>query len=132
MQSLSIKNIEAESHPEIKRLFWFLFGGTRGGPARIKIISKLRNKPSNKNQLSKDLGVDYKGIEHHMKNLEKNNIVTKFGGNYGTTYFVSTLFEQEESVFDEIVSKLKKFGDNKSMNTTTAQRYDFTQQEIWI
>ncbi len=40
--------------------------------------------------------------------LEKNNLVTKVGNNYGVTYFPSVLFEDGEAVFDEIVSKLKK------------------------
>lgn len=110
MQAITIKNIEAKTHPETKRLFWFQFAGTRGGLTRSKIISYLRNHPSNKNQLSKDLGLDYKGIVHHLNTLDKNNLVTKVGGNYGATYFVSPLFEEGEPVFDEIVNKLKKIG----------------------
>ena len=112
MQALTIRTIETKTHPETKRLFWFLFVGTRGGATRIRIISHLRNKPSNKNQLSQDLGLDYKAIEHHMKSFEKNNLVTKVGGKYGATYFVSALFEETESVFDEIITKInskKKF-----------------------
>jgi len=110
MQTLTIRSIEAKSHPQTKGLFWYLFVGTRGGPNRVRIISQLRNKPSNKNQLSQDLGLDYKGIEHHMKTLEKNNLVTKMGTKYGVVYFVSQLFEEGEAVFDEIVAKLKKVG----------------------
>jgi len=110
MQSLTIQTIEAKSHPQTKMLFWYLFVGTKGGSTRARIILQLRNRPSNKNQLSQDLGMDYKGIEHHMKTLEKNNLVTKIGQKYGATYFVSPLFEEGESVFDEIVSKLMKRG----------------------
>jgi hypothetical protein len=32
------------------------------------------------------------------------------GGKYGATYFVSALFEENVSVFDEIVDKLRKIG----------------------
>ena len=110
MQQITIRSIKAESHPETKALFWHLFVGTRGGSTRVRIIAQLKNKPSNKNQLSLDLGIDYKGIEHHLKTLETNNIVTKFGAKYGTTYFVSPLFEESEGIFDEIVEKLKKIG----------------------
>ncbi|MEE9535362.1 MAG: winged helix-turn-helix domain-containing protein [Nitrosopumilaceae archaeon] len=110
MQTLTIRSIEAKSHPQTKGLFWYLFVGTRGGQNRVRIISQLRNKPSNKNQLAQDLGIDYKGIEHHMKTLEKNNLVTKIGTKYGATYFVSQLFEEGEAVFDEIVAKLTKQG----------------------
>ena len=109
MKALTVKNIEAKSHPQTKGLFWFLFVG-RGGHNRVRIITQLRNKPSNKNQLSQDLGLDYKGIEHHIKTLEKNNLLTKIGTKYGVTYFVSQLFEEGEAVFDEIVTKLKKVG----------------------
>jgi len=62
------------------------------------------------NQLAQDLDIDYKGIEHHLNTLEENNLVTKFGGKYGATYFVSPLFEEAEALFDEIVTKLKKVG----------------------
>ena len=110
MQTLTIRSIEAKSHPQTKGLFWYLFVGTRGGQNRVRIISQLRNKPSNKNQLSQDLGLDYKGIEHHIKTLEKNNLVTKMGTKYGVVYFVSQLFEEGEAVFDVIVAKLKKVG----------------------
>ena len=113
MQTLTIRSIEAKSHPETKELLWYLFVGTKGGRTRVRIISQLRNKPSNKNQLAKDLGMDYKGIEHHMKTLVENNLVTKVGTNYGATYFVSQLFEEGEAVFDEILFRLAKHGDDK-------------------
>ncbi len=110
MKTLTIRSIEAQSHPETKKLFWYLFVGTRGGPTRVKIISQLRNKPSNKHQLSKDLEIEYKSVDHHINTLEKNNLLTKMGEKYGATYFVSPLFEEAEPVFDEIVGKLKKTG----------------------
>ena len=111
MQTLTIRSIEAKSHPQTKGLFWYLFVGTRGGHNRVRIISQTRNKPSNKNQLAHDLGIDYKGIEHHLKTLEENNLVIKMGTKYGATYFVAPLFEEGEAVFDEIVAKLAKEGD---------------------
>ncbi len=112
MQTLTLRSIEAKSHPETKALLWYLFVGTKGGQTRVRVISQLRNKPSNKNQLAKVLGMDYKGIEHHIKVLEENNLVSKIGSNYGTTFFVSELFENEALVFDEIITKInsqKKF-----------------------
>jgi predicted transcriptional regulator len=113
MQAITIRSIKAQSHPETKGLFWYLFAGTRGGQNRARIISQIRDKPSNTNQLSKDLGLEYKGIQHHLNVLEKNNLIMKFGGNYGATYIVSPLFEEAELVFDEIVERLKKIGDAK-------------------
>ena len=110
MKALTVKNIETEIHPQTKNVFWFLFVGTRGGLNRVRIISQLRDRPSNKNQLSQDLALDYKGVEHHLKTLEQNNLVTKLGEKYGATYFISPLFEEAEALFDEIVNKLKKVG----------------------
>ncbi len=108
MKAITIKTLETKTHPETKKLFWFVFVATRGGMNRIKIISHLRNIPSNTHQLAISLGLDYKLVQHHMKNLEQNNLVTKVGSNYGATYFPSVLFEDGEAVFDEIIDKLNK------------------------
>lgn len=108
MQSLTIRAIETKTHPQTKMLFWFLFGSSRGATNRIKIISVIRKTSRNKNQLAEQLGIDYKVVERHLKTLEKNSLVTKVGGNYGATYFVSPLFEESKTDFDEIVGKLEK------------------------
>jgi len=94
--------------PSSKRLFWFLFAGSRGGLNRIKIVSILKETPLNANQLAKELGLDYKAIQHHIRVLEKNNIITKAGEKYGVTYFISTFLEVNMESFDEIVQKLGK------------------------
>ena len=107
MQTLKARTIEAKRHLQIKIVFWFLFVGSRGGTNRIRIMSVLRNRPRNKNQLATELGVDYKNIQHHIKILEENNLVKKIGNAYGVTYSVSAFFENNEIVFDEIVAKLR-------------------------
>ncbi len=107
MQTLKARTLKAKSHLQTKIVFWLLFVGSRGGTNRIRIISALRKRPRNRNQLATELGVDYKNIQHHIKILEKNNLVTKVGNNYGVTYCVSALFENSEIVFDEIVDKLQ-------------------------
>ncbi len=94
--------------PQTKRLFWFLFAGSRGGINRIKLVSILKEKPLNANQLAKEMGLDYKAIKHHIRVLEKNNIVTKAGEKYGVTYFISPFLEVNMESFDEIVQKLEK------------------------
>jgi len=107
MQTQSVRTIESHAHSEIIKLFWLLFVGSRGSKNRIKIMSSLRKIPSNRNQLSTELGIDYKAIQHHLKVLEKNNLVIKTGNHYGVVYCVSPLFENNEFVFDEIVYRLK-------------------------
>jgi len=77
-------------------------------------MSVLRNIPKNRYQLSVELDLDYKAIQHHLEVLEKNNLVIKTGNRYGLTFYVSVLFENNEIVFDEIIYRLKnreiKFG----------------------
>jgi len=63
--------------------------------------------PTNTHKLAKAMGLDYKAVQHHLRTLERNNLVTKVGSNYGVTYFPSVLFEDGEVIFDEIVAKLK-------------------------
>ena len=94
--------------PDAKRLLWFVFAASRGGLNRLKIISKLKENPLNINQLAKELGLDYKAIQHHIKVLEKNNMITKVGEKYGVTYFISTFLEVNMESFEEIERKLDK------------------------
>ena len=113
MRAITIRSIKTKTHPETKRLFWFFFAATRGGASRIRIISHLRIMPTNTHQLAKEMKLDYKAVQHHLKTLEQNNLVTRVGSNYGATYFPSVLFEDGEAVFDEIVSKLNQVSEKK-------------------
>ena len=92
----------------IKRVFWYVFAGTKGGLTRINIIDLLRNRPYNINQLSDELKMDYKTIQHHIKVLEDNKIITYEEKKYGTMYFTSQMFEQFKDAYEEIKNKLKK------------------------
>jgi len=94
--------------PDAKRLLWFVFAASRGGLNRLKIISKLNGNPLNTNQLAKELSLDYKAIQHHIKVLEKNNMITKVGEKYGITFFISTFLEVNMETFEEIERKLDK------------------------
>lgn len=94
--------------PDAKRLLWFIFAGSRGGLNRLRIISSLKEKPLNTNQLAKELDLDYKAIQHHIKVLEKNNLITKIGEKYGVTFFISTFLEVNMETFEEIATKLDK------------------------
>jgi predicted transcriptional regulator len=94
--------------PDAKRLLWFVFAGSRGGLNRLKIISKLKENSFNINQLAKELDLDYKAIQHHIRVLEKNNMISKVGEKYGITYFISTFLEVNMETFEEIEEKLDK------------------------
>ena len=94
--------------PYAKRLLWFVFTGSKGGLNRIRLISIIRKTPLNANQLAKELGLDYKAIQHHVNVLEKNNLITRVGEKYGAVFFISTFLEVNLETFDEIVTKLEQ------------------------
>jgi len=94
--------------PYAKRLLWFVFTGSKGGLNRIRLISIIRKTPLNANQLAKELGLDYKAIQHHVNVLEKNNLITRVGEKYGAIFFISTFLEVNLETFDEIVTKLEQ------------------------
>ena len=94
--------------PHTKRLLWFVFAGSRGGFNRFRMISALRENPMNANQLSKRLGLDYKAIQHHVRVLEKNNLVEREGERYNVACFISPFLEANMEAFDEIAGKLDK------------------------
>lgn len=94
--------------PDAKRLLWFVFTGSRGGLNRLKIISKLKENPFNINQLAKELSLDYKAVQHHIRVLEKNNMISKVGEKYNVNYFISTFLEVNMGIFEEIEGKLDK------------------------
>jgi DNA-binding transcriptional ArsR family regulator len=94
--------------PNAKRLFWFLFAGTRGGMNRISIMELLIQQPYNINQLAEIIKIDYKAIQHHIRVLEKNNLITSSGEKYGVLYFISNYFEVNIDAFKEVKSQMMK------------------------
>jgi DNA-binding transcriptional ArsR family regulator len=92
--------------PELRRLLWYLLGGTRGGATRAKIIRALRERPSNLNQLATNLSVQYRLVQHHIEVLKRNSLVTAAGEHYGMTYFLHPWLESHYDLFDEIARKL--------------------------
>lgn len=89
------------------RYFLYLFAGTQGWSPRINIVMLIREMPRNTNQLAEALGLDYKAIQHHLKILEKNNLVTRQGEKYGVMYFISQYLDSRFQEFLHVVDKLK-------------------------
>jgi predicted transcriptional regulator len=92
--------------PELRRLLWFLLGGSRGGLNRARIIIRLKDKPSNQNQLAGDLGLQYKAIQHHVRVLVRNSLLLGTGEKYGMTYSLSPWMESRFDIFLEVCKKL--------------------------
>lgn len=85
-----------------EKIVWWLLAGSRGGKNRYRIIRSLEDKPKNANQLAEKLNLDYKTVQYHLKKLEKNNIITTAGDQYGKTYFLSDAMEDKIEILDEI------------------------------
>ena len=92
----------------VKRLLWWLLAGSAGGMNRGRMLEELFKQPRNANDLSNVLKLDYKTVRHHLKVLEKNNLVTFTGSGYGQMYFPSDLLENNKAYFDEIWGKIGK------------------------
>ena len=95
-----------------RKLLLYLFTGTKGGYTRLKIIMNLETRPLNTHQLSKEMGLDYKAIQHHMRVLEKNNLVTKVGEKYGAIFHLSNFLEINIGALGEVIDRL-----DRKMNT---------------
>jgi len=87
----------------MKQLLWYLLAGTRGGETRCIIITHLLKKPSNANQLTTALKLDYKTIRHHLDVLEKNRLIMPINkGGYGAVFFLTPEFEAVKEDFSKI------------------------------
>lgn len=96
------------SDPDIIRILWFIFAGTRGGNNRIKILDLLLKNPLNINKISEELHLDYKTIQYHIDILDKNNLITKIGNKYGILYFISNNMQKNIESYLYIKKKLVK------------------------
>ena len=97
----------------MRHLFWYLLMGTRGGETRSHILLSIEERPKNAHQLAKDLRLDYKIIQHHLRMLEKHRMVQVINkGGYGAAYFLSPETEafakQEGRIWAQFGKKLIK------------------------
>ena len=92
--------------PELRRLLWYLLGGTRGGENRARIIRALRERPRNLHQLATDLSMQYNLVQHHVGVLKRNSLVSSVGEHYGMTWFLSPWLEGHFETFDAVARQL--------------------------
>ncbi len=59
----------------------------------------------NTNQLSNELDLDYKTVQHHLEMLEENDILTTQGGNYGRMYFLTDRMRQNLDILNEVAQR---------------------------
>ena len=116
-EKLKSKPESANHKPDrqTRKLLLFLFTGARGGFTRLRIVMLLLEKPYNTHQLSLELGLDYKAVQHHMKILEKNNLVSKIGEKYGAIFHISNFLEYNISALNEAIDKLDRKMNSKKV-----------------
>ena len=93
---------------QTRKLLLYLFTSTRGGFSRLRIIIHLLDQPCNTHQLGKKLNLDYKAVQHHLRILEKNNMVSKIGEKYGAIFYLSNFLEIHIGALDEAIEKLDR------------------------
>ena len=92
--------------PELRRLLWYLLGGTRGGENRARILRAIKERPRNLHQLATDLGMQYNLVQHHVGVLKRNSLVSAVGEHYGMTYFLAPWLEAHFEEFETIAKEL--------------------------
>lgn len=92
--------------PELRRLLWYLLGGTRGAENRAKIIRAIKERPRNLNQLATDLGFRYHLVQHHIGVLKRNALVVAVGDHYGMTYFLTPWLDAHFELFEAVAREL--------------------------
>lgn len=90
-----MSDTQMEPDPTFKQLLMYLFAGTRGAEMRMRIVLALAERPSNTNELAKNLEVDYKAIQYQLEVLTKNALMqTPNKDSYGALYFLTPLMER--------------------------------------
>ena len=104
----SCSNRDKRPDRETRQLLLYLFASTRGGLTRLRIVMHLLERQHNTHQLAQRIGIDYKAVQHHMRVLEKNNIVSKAGRQYGALFCLSDFMEVNLVALDEAITKLDR------------------------
>lgn len=59
----------------------------------------------NTNQLSKELALNYKTVQHHLEVLEENDVVTTEGDDYGQLYFLSDRMTRNLDILETVAER---------------------------
>lgn len=87
----------------MRKVLWWLIGGSRGGSNRFRIIRTLEQEPMNANQLADTLDLDYKTVRHHLDLLGENDVIEAVGDGYGDVYFLTDRMESNLDVLEDVV-----------------------------
>ncbi len=101
-------NGQSAVDPRFKNILWFIIAGTKGGINRAKILNLVKDTPMNANKIATVLGLDHKTIVHHVKILLKNELIVKEEKEYGAEYELTQIMKDNQSVLEEIMTKIGK------------------------
>ena len=90
---------------QMRQLLWWLVGGTRGGKNRLRLIRALNERPMNTNQLSNELDLNYKTVQHHLEMLTENGVLTTSGEEYGKLFFLTPKMDDNLDLLDDIAEQ---------------------------
>ena len=99
------ENIKVDK--QMNRLFSSVFTGMGGRYIRMRILCAIAEDPMNTLNLSKQLNLDYKTIQHNIKVLEKNNLIVREGDGYGDIFFPSELLSSNLSTLYSVIRKVE-------------------------
>ncbi|MCS6770113.1 MAG: winged helix-turn-helix domain-containing protein [Candidatus Caldarchaeum sp.] len=89
----------------IRRLFWWLLLGTKGGPTRLLILILLKTGARNANRIATSLRLNYKTVQHHLEVLLENGFVEAEGQRYDVKYRLAPMVRENMDVLDSIVEE---------------------------
>ena len=92
----------------LKRTLMLYIAGTRGGSVRLKILMLIDKKPRNINEISEELGLDYKTVQHHIRVLQKSGLVSSLKRKYDNEYSLSELLKVHKDVLKDISDNMGK------------------------
>ncbi len=90
-----------------KKLLWWIFGVSKGGIIRAKIVNLLNERPCNANILAKNLKVDYTTARYHLNILLKHSIVEASKDTYIVMYFLTDEMMESWEEFEDIFKKIE-------------------------
>ena len=100
------QSVVAGQDPELRDRLFYLLGRTRGGPNRARIISFLRERPANTNQIATHLGVHYKAAVWHIEVLRKYSLIEPYKVGYAAQYHLVSWLEAHFNVFEDVAGRL--------------------------
>ena len=74
------------------------------------MLNAIRATPSNAQQISDQLKLDYTTVRHHLRVLEESGLVVAEGDSYGRVYFLSDTLENQWADLQGIIEKANKGG----------------------